>query len=303
MKQSIPPKWKSAWKQEERRIGNSQGKPFTIHIFQHQQTDLRAEFVGRKTYVQVSLPRLLFKHNGRLITKQRQIDQAMKAADLLLTQIADRRVSIPGTKFVRVDLAWQIKGKIQDFIAAHQPITHPEIHGLPSIWQGESILWKGKEMSILFYDKFAEMRKKRNHLSKIPEKARDIVRIEIRLRGSKLSALLGKGKSVTRLDVTACYSVLRQRICAFCTAPTYRATSKLEICKHAIEEGWKIGNQSAIEVFLTEYSDASRAKMNKRLQKTRLRANKINWMKELPPQMPSSLIVKNGCSFSLPDFP
>ena len=302
LKLPIAPQWQGDWKLRTARITNL-GKSFTLHKFLHRPTDLRAEFSGRNVYVEVSLPRLLFPHNGKLITSQEQIDAAMRKAGALVAQIATRQTSTPATKFVHVDLAWQIKGQIQDFIAAHQHNTHPEIHASPRIWYGESIAWEGKEMRITFYDKFAELRKKQRTRSLISRKSRDIVRIEVQLDGSKLKSLLGNKRDVTRLDAADCYKVLRQRICALSPATLFRVTNILQIYKHAIIGRWTIGTQPAIDVFLASYSNASRAKIQKKLLTTRLSSYKIDWNGELPPQMPSGLMVKNGCSYSMPGFP
>src|SRR5437588_12639934 len=47
-------------------------------LLTHKKTGLRAFFTGnRLNFVEVSLPRILFGHNGRLISRQSEIDAAL----------------------------------------------------------------------------------------------------------------------------------------------------------------------------------------------------------------------------------
>jgi len=261
---------------------------------------------SQKCFVEVSLSKLLFGNNGRLIKTQSKIDMAMKRVHALVSQIADLPRLKLGTGMVpystigfnRVDLCWQIRGRMPDFIRAHQYVRHPEVHKLPETYGEQTIRWKGSEMNILIYDKFEEIRD-HNRSHKLPKSAKDVVRIEVQLTGSKLERLLGKGRTVRKLRIEVCYEALRQVLSPFRRTYNLQASRFLQACCLAISEHWKVGSQDAIDVLLAGYTPAGRAKMRRELHKQTLDAYLIDWQKELPPKMPSVLFVQHGCSFSM----
>jgi len=89
--------------------------------------------------VQVPLPRLLFGTNTKLIRSQKQIDEALTQLRNELNGLGKLQSS--QLRFIRVDLPWQFRGEIQDFIFGHLTLTHPISRKLPSIIHFETIHW------------------------------------------------------------------------------------------------------------------------------------------------------------------
>jgi len=129
------------------------------------------------TWFEVSLPRLLFGDNCRLIDSQAQIDQAFARADKIISEWA--RPAEGPRRFTRVDLVWHFRANPpQDFLFAHQSCIHPEVKKSFIVIRNHhtvnTIEWRGLAMRIKMYVK------EKKH-AKLP---RQIVRVEIELRVS-----------------------------------------------------------------------------------------------------------------------
>jgi hypothetical protein len=101
------------WKHSEYHSGY--GSPLVI--FTHVPTDLRVTSrEGTVTSVEVSLPRVRFGTNGRLITSQVVLDEALEITDNAISEVATVPV---GREFSRIDLCWQFRGDQRDWLQAH----------------------------------------------------------------------------------------------------------------------------------------------------------------------------------------
>lgn len=148
----------SGWSHSRKGGQAPNGFQYQRHTFVHESSGLRLMLQGspkvgkrQKFTVEVSLSRLLFGDNARLITSQPQLDRALRQAHALVSQVAGQpkikfagqTAPYSGISFKRVDLCWQIKGRMHDFILAHRDMKHPEIHSLPEIYGQETIRWAG----------------------------------------------------------------------------------------------------------------------------------------------------------------
>jgi len=261
----------SGWvRRNTRTKRNKIERSFTSFI--HKQTGMFVRFYDRRMVVRVSLPRLLFTKNVRLISSQIQLEKALGMADTLTDQLATD--SIITKIFRRVDLVWQVRGNMQDFILAHRLLKHPEIDKLAWVWQDETIMWAGREMSITMYDKFLSARKK----------SKNVIRVEIRFRGKKLKDELHNGMPVTKLDLLKCYSLFRRKVLCFYPRP-FPDKSRLsieKILKLAIQEKWKIQKQPAFEYLIRGLSRKRRREKIKNVTATLLKSYGIDWRREFP---------------------
>jgi hypothetical protein len=260
----------------------------------HVDTDLEVYGDSRGVWVEVSLPGLLFRNNAQLIVVQKDLEMALKKADNLLSQVAQHVNWRSGRRFTRVDIAWQVRGYIEDFISAHYQLYHPAKKGgkrLPIIYQRTGILWPGKECGLGFYDKLKQMKKGKG----------DIVRIEMRLRGKRLMTELGAGAPVRQLDLERCYGTLRKTVLGFSPKLVGHIRNKSDVNYWAIREQWKILGRPAIDVLLRRYTSEKRRKEAiKSVQREFLRVSKIKWDVLMPRKMPTLLFGnKHGCRFHI----
>lgn len=107
-----------------------------------------------------SLPRLLFGHNGHLITDQTQVDAALNRFSDLLKDIAE----IPNVRACcpsRLDLAWNFDQPAKPLIHAHAPLRLPGIRRGATVFnEGEGLSWRNarSQLVIRLYDKARKMR-------------------------------------------------------------------------------------------------------------------------------------------------
>ncbi|MGN6555913.1 MAG: hypothetical protein ACTHLW_19570 [Verrucomicrobiota bacterium] len=264
------------------------------NVYLHSDSGLRFQYFGKgKANIQVSLPRLLFGKNAKLISNQEELDAAFRHVDDLIEEIALPPFTSE-REFSRIDLAWQVKGNIKDFIFAHRALTHPEIHKKPWIWQDETILWAGKEMSICFYDKTMQTE----------EEPGAFVRIEIRLKNDKLKKEFGK--SLKNLNFLKSYQIFRRKLIQFAPNPIPQISkqpTKNEIFILAENYKWMVGpHESAFEFLTKNYSEPRRKQKLKLVKATRLKAHRIDWGKELPLGKPNRLIKQDHADFSIKPF-
>lgn len=152
---------------------------FDAWCFTHIKSGLRAWFKSSLlSYVEVSLPRILFGSNGRLIRNQKQLSRAEKELERVLLEIAEPALS--ARRIIRLDLAWHVAGDPEAFVAAHRLVRHPFVRADPVIQTRHSISWgKGKNrFRLLIYDKCRQMKLGKGN----------VVRVEVQLRSKRLSS-------------------------------------------------------------------------------------------------------------------
>jgi hypothetical protein len=260
-----------SWKRRQFNEGTMQRETYT-----HTASQLVAGSTGSTSYIEVSLPRLLYPNNARLIASQGDLDRAVTKADNLLAQIATD-IDPTQRKFTRVDLVAHVWGRIGDFIEAHEGVKHPEVHKWPSIYPGETILWRGSKMSITIYDKYKEMTGSKGK----------VVRVEIRLRDKKLQKELAGGSAVKQLNYSKCYRAFRRKILQLAPAPVYRLKSwQTDVLYLAMVNKWRCNGKPAWKVLLKRYSPKQANTRMRELAAWKLAAYQINWSKLLPLKHP-----------------
>ena len=233
------------------------------------------------TAVEVSLPRLLFKDNKRLITGQRQIDKALDKVRRMLLQVA--KPPINGIRFTRVDLVWHFLTQSPfEFLLAHRLCRHPEAQTeiLEHRTGGgalDQIAWKGDRIRIQMYDK----------RSSVP--GRKVVRVEAQLRGKRLEGKLAEGQPLERLEFWRCYKCFRTLITKFMPKITPSIRSRIAKRSRATfdkDELLYFAEKMGVDVIGYAVSRDAHYKTVKRLREKlaayAFQELKIDWEKLLP---------------------
>jgi hypothetical protein len=169
------------------------------YLITHTQSKMRAKFCANALrFVEVSLSRVLFGHNGRLISCQREIGDSFEKIDGLLNMFS--RIISKRRTFRRVDLVWQFNAD-----PAHMDCRHPMIHQPAINYKNNGLLWKGARLKISMYDKLLR------HTKRIGK----VVRVEAQLRGRVLFRHLGNGSEVAALTFNQCYQTYRNIVLQF----------------------------------------------------------------------------------------
>lgn len=197
------------------------------------------------TWVSVSLPKLLFGRNTKLIESQQQLDAAFALVEEKLLSFGATVAS--GREFTRVDLVWQFKHRPIPFFLALAPCNHPEILAEAGMFRNRhfptGVWWKAapaqgkrKKTAPLLIRMYSVTSGKRPPVQ--------VVRIEVELRLRKLREKLNpnrdKRQPVTALDFHQCYSAYRETLLRFVPKKVPRVNHKEDVLayleqKHGIK--------------------------------------------------------------------
>ncbi len=152
-----------------------------------------------------SLPKILFGHNGRLISSNDEIYAALRMVDeaIHLIAVLGQRHS----EFTRVDLVWQFPIPFSLLETTHKYRRQPHAKKDPVLHPGESIEIPLDGQRINLYDKVRHLRSKRQ--GEISD-GQSVSRCEIQLRAKRLKKYFGSGDGLLRsLDIDTCYQIYR----------------------------------------------------------------------------------------------
>ena len=221
----------------------------------------------------VSLPKLLYGHNGRLVTTDTQVR-------LAFSQIIDDTskfvnwVEPSPCYFTRVDLVWQFSGRITDFINAHRQIRHPMIRNKSIEYQGSSLTFPGKNCRISMYDKNLESHK-------IPG---GIVRVEVQLQGPVLKRLIGDGcqPNMSNISIEKCYAVYRKILTRFHPRRVFKPSNLAEFLSIGIKDNWQADGQPCFDIWASQKSPRQVSRMRSALKSVLPKVTQIDWHNLLP---------------------
>ena len=165
------------------------------------------------TRFEVSLPRLAFGTNGRLISSPTKLRHALKVLERAIRQVAKPFSDGKYRRdYKRVDLVWQFSIPPLRFFEAFEDFRYPGIRKATAHYHDESITWPGDGLRIVAYDKCKEMK-----LSK-----GGVLRVEAQLSGRPLKKWLGDKKFdaiVHELSFRRCYEAYRRILAPFMKPP------------------------------------------------------------------------------------
>lgn len=260
--------------------------------YEHRSTGLRATGDENEIkWIEVSLPRLLFGHNGRLITSQKEIDLAMRMVSRLLKEIGVQQTAL--RYFTRVDLVWQFQGDPAAFIAAHRNCKHRSIRKEAGSFDNNSLFWQGSQMRVSMYDKVLEQTAKRG----------DVVRVEVQLRGKRLKSELSDDEysNVTGLSFHDCYQAYRRILLGFRPAGLPKVGTVAELLALADRHGWTANGVRAFDLWARGKSAKQISRVRQQMDALRPEVHQIDWNKLLPVNSPPPIVEADGAGARGPE--
>jgi hypothetical protein len=229
--------------------------------------------------VSLSLPNLLFGRNGRLITSQAQLDQALAMAADIMSQIGKPRGGIE--RFTRVDLVWHFEIDPRSAILAHRHARHPRIRANAGEYDGQSLYWRGSGLRIRMYDKELEMIRTRG----------GILRVECQLQGRLLDDLLPDGAiKLNHLDFTKAYQVYRQLVLGFQPASLPGTSDIATLLATAEAERSRCSGVSIFDLWARDKSPEHVRRVQRQMAALRPEYFSIDWAQLLPVDAPPPAI-------------
>lgn len=242
--------------------------------FEHEHTGLmmggRAPFLS---WLQVSLARLLFGHNGRLISSESELRAAFDRLVELLSEICDP--ILEGATFTRADLVWQFSGLFAHFANAYRTAKFKGVRKEGGGYERESMFWKGSAMHLRIYDKVRQITKKQPG---------NVLRVEIQLHNPKFKKLLGDGEAVTELSFQRCFNVYRKLMQGFAPTKIPSASTIAELFVMADLDGYKPQgkSQSQFEYWAAKHSPRQVSRMRQQMAAVRLETFEHDFFKLFP---------------------
>lgn len=239
-------------------------------ICQEKNSGLRIGGVGRltATWVEVSLPRLLFGWNGRCIGGQEELDAAwqklQRYVDLVCTNVV-------WMKCTRLDLVWQFTGDPADFVRFHRQARHPFVRKACVEYLNQAIEFPGRNCRIRIYDKRKEQEGRPGR----------VVRAEVQLRGDVLRRVIGE--SLPPFDLDQLYCQYRSLFCMFRTGEIPDVQSIYEFVAWLQSIGWEYQGLDAVEVATRHKAARTRRRWRTLVANATLReGSKMSWERLLP---------------------
>jgi hypothetical protein len=232
------------------------------------------------TDIEVSLPRLLWGENGRLIRTQAELNEATDQIDEKLSWISPKTTFVI-LKLSHVELTWHFAGSPVAWVPFYALMKHPRIESLPHAWRAEyipadfcinpapasilrhlaqavsftptSVTWSGERVKIKLYDKVAQMG--------LSQKLAPVMRLEFTLFDTLAKGLLTHDG---HLDFERCYQRYREFASGFrdfkCARSAY--SSPLDLLLSWRSRG--LGPEHEFQTLLSTQSRATRGRYMKR---------------------------------------
>lgn len=153
-------------------------------LYTHEETGLRIGGNEAPSWLECSLPRVLYLNNGRLLDTPGSVVQAWGATKELAANVIDLESTGDPS---RVDLVWQFRTNAREVLLAMNGARHPKIRSTPVTFFAETCEWASKAMGLTLraYDKNLE----------VNGAPGDVLRCESQMRGKALKAVLASVQS------------------------------------------------------------------------------------------------------------
>jgi hypothetical protein len=162
------------WKIKKGTMEGKDGQTLEIMSCVHEESGMYVKGDYHLSHIcQVSLPRLYHGDNTELLKNEDELNVALDKMKLKLLDVIEF-TRLP--QWTRLDLVWNHKGRIEDFITALSCSKHPKVRSSVRIYKGESITWAGKKITIQVYDKLKE----KGSIKPVNKDGETIVRSEVR---------------------------------------------------------------------------------------------------------------------------
>lgn len=233
----------------------------------HKESGLRVQSAdGFASILEVSLPRLLFGHNGRLL-RPHEINMAYRAAvDLASDVVEDLRLE----SITRYDVVHHFQGFMCDFLDSLRGITHSKVRRKQVEYFDTGLSWPGKDCHIRLYDKKRESERIAGYIQ----------RLEFQLRGS---ALRDVWSYLGGFDPDALYEHYKLLCNGFRgSRPVPRLGSLAELLCVLQKQNFMVEGVCIADRFINAKTDRHQRRLRAEIKAVKLEYFNANFMEHLP---------------------
>lgn len=216
-------------------------------------------------WLEVSLPRLVYLHNGILLRPE-DLPTAYAELKKLLT-IAAPAASLK--RLLRLDLVCQFAADIREWIPMLRNVQHPRVRRKAKEWFDSGLTWPGQYHHVNLYDKNLEKFKTPGN----------VARLEFQLKGRAIPEGLWTSEG---FDFHACYGHYRKLCMGFAPVPLPAPSNLIEFLAWLDRSGCVVDGMRPVERFLASKSRAQQFKLRRALRSASYEVKRIDWAELLP---------------------
>lgn len=216
-------------------------------------------------WVEVSLPRLVYEHNG-LLLRPEDLPKAYATLQKLLTCAAP---AASLKRLLRLDLVCQFAADIREWIPMLRNVRHPRVRRKAKEWFDSGLTWPGQYHHVNLYDKSLEKFKRPGN----------VARLEFQLKGRAIPEGLWTSEG---FDFQGCYAHYRKLCMGFEPVPLPVPSNLIEFLAWLDRSGCLVDGVRPVERYLASKSKAQRYKLRKALQSASYQVKRIDWCELLP---------------------
>ena len=263
----MPSSSSDVWKRKRGVNLPEEGNPVPWFTLQHNESDLR--IFGHGDYaesVEVSLPKLLYGTNGKLL-RAGDIDSALnQCLDITATVVEEPSFD----RLSRLDLVHHFEGYLFESIESLRGLKHRRIRRKGVEFFDTGLEWPGKELRVRLYDKQAEQGFGPGMIQ----------RLEFQMRGKALPTHLWS--SSEGFDVEGCYSHYK----ALCGGFSYRSVPRLSSVADLLVflkiNDCKLGGVDPVSLYMNSKSKRTRYRLEAQMRGVKLEYFEANFISKLP---------------------
>lgn len=216
-------------------------------------------------WVEVSLPRLVYAHNG-IVLRPEDLEKAYATLERLLT------IAAPAArlnKLLRLDLVCQFQADVRDWIVMLRNSPHPRVRRKSKEWFDSGLTWPGQYVYVNLYDKSLEKFKRPGN----------VARLEFQLKGRAIADGLWTSAG---FNFQACYNHYRT-LCLGFEARSLPAPSNLvEFLAWLDRSNVLIEGLRPVDVYLGHKGRSQRYNLRKQIRRASYEVKCIDWQSLLP---------------------
>lgn len=295
----------SGWKVKKGTMEGTDGQTREIMSCVHEESGMYVKGDYYLSHImQVSLPRLYHGDNIELLRNEDELNVAL---DKMKLKLLDVLTFTRMPEWTRLDLVWNHRGRIEDFITALSCSNHPKVRSAIRTYRDESITWGGKKITIQVYDKLKE----KGSISHRTKDGETIVRSEVRTYPSRsntgeekrdlIATLCTPEMGGMRPNFDKCYKYYREIMIQLSPKeiPELATRSAIDFIAYLHANNLRDAQGvDLVDLYLSGKSRASRYRIRRELKARVLRHKFISYRQLLPEEKPPVPIGRSDLKYA-----
>jgi hypothetical protein len=265
----VPSGWKGSFSKKHicDMVSSEGNQDSTNAMFEHEESGLRVGgTLELPKWAEVSLPRLVYGTNGKLLREEDSKASMGALRDLVSTVVRDP-VLLDAS---RLDLVGQFSGDLRQWNSALRRVPHKQVRRPGLEFFDSGLVWPGKYLHVRLYDKGLEQTRKPS----------SVVRLEFQTRSSLIPSSVC---SAGLLDYAAAYQAYRKLCMGFAPRMVPKIQGLVDLLSWCEKCRFSNDGMTPTELYLAGLSLRHQRRIRAAVADAKLRYFRINWDELVPP--------------------